>query len=150
MVGPGRDVWVPLSHPPRQPLQLLRLGPATERRSPHVGLAGSGPAARHVDPSTVASVRPVLITASPLVDGEELGARRKASPDTPASPNLSHSEASLLRPPEPGTPPPRQPYLQLLLRLLGDHQEVENDVMVSGETPAQHRRVGGLRRKWQK
>lgn len=116
VVGPGGDVWVPLSHPLRQPLQLLCLGPATERRSPHLGLVGSGPGARHDDPSTMASVRRPCSNHS-LSTGGWRGSwgLEEGFPLHPASPNLSHSETSLLGPPEPGTLPSCQPYLQLLL-----------------------------------
>lgn len=43
--------------------------------------------------------------------------------------------------------PYRQAYLELLLGLPGDHEYIENEVMVSGEAPAQPRRVGRLKKK---
>lgn len=65
--------------------------------------------------------RPALITTSPLVDGEELGAGRKAPPDTPWTPTLVTVRPACLGLWSLVPFLPRQPYLQLLLRLLGDH-----------------------------
>lgn len=73
--------------------------------------------------------------------GEEAGARQ-GSLVLDSLPFYSQSQPGQM-----SRLPYRQAYLELLLGLLGDHEYVENEVMVFGEAPAQPRRVGRLKKK---
>ena len=92
-----------------------------------MGLLGSWPGVRHVDSSLKGEA----------TGGEEAGAGQ-GSLVLDSLPFYSQSQPGQM-----SRLPYRQAYLELLLGLLGDHEYVENEVMVfGGRHPRSHREPG--------